>query len=184
MLGSAATGNSGWKGPDRPPTRRDHQQRGRDRPIDKGVRKCSCGWVPVGVLSSFFPCRPVAGSQQRPAVSVLPVDDDLFIGLGGRIDQRIPAVADRATSLAIISFVWIDEEAGGTGLALLYHRLWNGQAVVPRIDQQTCVDELARPVSRRRLVGKVGLELDRAGGLQDLAVDEAELALNCAGPSS
>ena len=47
---------------------------------------------------------------------------------------------------------------------------------MPRVDEQPCVDELARP-QLARLVGKIGLELDRAGGLQDLVVDEAEHAL-------
>ena len=47
---------------------------------------------------------------------------------------------------------------------------------MPRVDQQSRVDELARP-ELVRLVGKIGLELDRAGGLQDLVVDEAEHAL-------
>ena len=47
---------------------------------------------------------------------------------------------------------------------------------MPRIEEQPRVDELARP-EPMRLVGKIRLELDRAGGLQDLVVDEAELAL-------
>ena len=48
--------------------------------------------------------------------------------------------------------------------------------VMPGLEQQPRVDELARPEHMRR-VGKIGLELDRAGGLQDLVVDERELAL-------
>src|ERR1700737_3968256 len=47
---------------------------------------------------------------------------------------------------------------------------------MPRIDEQSRLDELARP-EPVRLIGKIRLELDRAGGLQDLVVDEAELAL-------
>ena len=47
---------------------------------------------------------------------------------------------------------------------------------MPGIDQQARIDEFARP-EPVRLVGEIGLELDRAGGLQDLVVDEAELAL-------
>ena len=46
---------------------------------------------------------------------------------------------------------------------------------MPGLEQQPCVDELARPEPMRR-IGKIGLELDRAGGLQDLIVDEGELA--------
>src|SRR5712691_11377796 len=47
---------------------------------------------------------------------------------------------------------------------------------MPCIDEQPRVDELARP-EPVRLVGKIRLELDRPGCLQDLVVDEAELAL-------
>ena len=47
---------------------------------------------------------------------------------------------------------------------------------MPCIDEQPRVDEFARP-EPARLVGKIRLELDRAGGLQDLVVDEAEHAL-------
>ena len=48
---------------------------------------------------------------------------------------------------------------------------------MPRVEQQPRVDELARP-KLMRLVGKIRLELDRAGGLQVLIVDEAERALS------
>src|SRR5438445_10287292 len=47
---------------------------------------------------------------------------------------------------------------------------------MPGIDEQPRVDKLARP-ELVRLVVKIRLELDRAGGLQDLVVDEAEHAL-------
>ena len=45
-----------------------------------------------------------------------------------------------------------------------------------RIQEQPHADEFARPQPMRR-VGKLRLELDRAGGLQDLVVDQRELAL-------
>src|SRR5437899_11939667 len=47
---------------------------------------------------------------------------------------------------------------------------------MPRLNEQPRVDKLARP-ELVRLVVKIRLELDRAGGLQDLVVDEAEQAL-------
>ena len=47
---------------------------------------------------------------------------------------------------------------------------------MPRIQEQPRVDKLARP-EPMRLVGKIRLELDRTGGLQDLVVDESEVAL-------
>ena len=71
--------------------------------------------------------------------------------------------------------VGIDDVGVGSFRTLLHNRRGNGQAVMPRIEKQPRVDELARP-EPMRLVGKIGLELDRAGGLQDLVVDEAEHA--------
>src|SRR6202030_1427860 len=52
----------------------------------------------------------------------------------------------------------------------------NRQAVMSRIQEQPHADEYARqqPMS---LVGKLRLELDRAGRLQNLVVDQRELAL-------
>src|SRR5882672_4735390 len=47
---------------------------------------------------------------------------------------------------------------------------------MPDLDEQPRVDKLARP-KLVRLVVKIRLELDRAGGLQDLVVDQAEHAL-------
>src|SRR5207302_9559005 len=64
----------------------------------------------------------------------------------------------------------------GAVWARLRDRCRNGQAAMPRIEEQPRVDELARP-QPMHLVGKIRLELDRAGGLQDLVVDEAERAL-------
>ena len=71
--------------------------------------------------------------------------------------------------------VGIDDVGVGSLLALLHGRRRDGQAVVPRIEQQPHIDEFARPKPVRR-VGKFGLEPDRAGGLQDLVVDQRELA--------
>src|ERR1700752_5116321 len=59
---------------------------------------------------------------------------------------------------------------------LLHDRRGNGQAVMPRLEEEPRVDELARPEAMR-FVGKIGLELDRSSRLQDLIVDEAERAL-------
>ena len=47
---------------------------------------------------------------------------------------------------------------------------------MPRVEQQPRIDELARPQQMLR-VGKLRLQPDRAGGLDDLVVDQVKRAL-------
>ena len=99
---------------------------------------------------------------------VLSVDHDLFVGLEAGINERLAV-----TDLRDLDWtdchraVRIDDISVGPFRTLLHDRCGNGQAVMPRIDEQPRVDELARP-ELVRLVGKIRLELDRARGLQDL----------------
>ena len=88
---------------------------------------------------------------------VLSVDHDLLVGLEAGIDQRL-AVADlrdldRADCHGAVG---IDHIGVGSLRALLHDRCGNGQAVMPGIEQQPRVDELARP-QPMRLVGKFAL---------------------------
>src|SRR6267154_3080289 len=108
---------------------------------------------------------------------VLSVDHDLLVALEAGINESL-AIADlRDLDWADgHGAVWIDDVGVGSFRALLHDRGGYGQAVMPRVDEQPRVDQLARP-EPLRLVGKIRLELDRAGGLQDLVVDEAQLAL-------
>src|ERR1700682_695286 len=118
--------------------------------------------------------------QQRDAGTglqlVLSVDHDLLVGLEAGIDERL-AVADlrdldRADCHGAAG---IDHIRVGALRALLDDRCGTGQAVMPCVEEQPRVDELARP-QPMRLVGKICFELDRAGGLYDLVADEAEYA--------
>ena len=89
---------------------------------------------------------------------VLSVDHDLLVGLEAGIDQRL-AVAD----LRDLDWpdrdgvVRVDDISVGPVRTLLHDRCGNGQAVMPRIDEQPRVDELARPEPMRDLLGKLAL---------------------------
>ncbi len=108
---------------------------------------------------------------------VLSVDHDLLIGLEPGINERLAAADLRNLDRpALDRVVGIDDVHVSSARTLLYSRCSDGQAVVPCIDEQPRVDELARP-EPTRLVRKIRFELDRAGCLQDLVVDEAEHAL-------
>src|SRR6266478_8120793 len=107
---------------------------------------------------------------------VLSVDHDLLVGLEAGIDQRL-AVSDlrNLDRADCHGAVRIDDVSVGSFRTLLNDRSGNGQAVMPRVDQQPRVDKFAGP-ELVRAVAKIRLELDRAGSLQDLVVDEAEHA--------
>ncbi len=108
---------------------------------------------------------------------VLSVDHDLLVGLETGIDQRLAVTDLRDLDWADgHGAVGIDDISVGSFRTLLHDRRGNGQSVMPGIDEQPRVDKLARP-EPVRLVGKIRLELDRAGCLQDFVVDEAEHAL-------
>src|SRR5258708_15738972 len=143
------------------------------------ARKCS--WyrrLLRGWCGGFVGCLAVQDREMRAGLQlVLPVDHDLLVGLEAGINERL-AVADlRDLDWADChGAVRIDHVRVGSLRALLHDRCGNGQAVMPCIEEQPRVDELARPETMRG-VGKIRLELDRAGRLQDLVVDEAERAL-------
>src|ERR1700676_4673913 len=102
----------------------------------------------------------------RPRLQlVLSIDHYLLIGLEAGINERLP-VAD------LRDLDWSDGHGGvrvddisvRSFRTFLHDRCGNGQAVMPCIDEQPRIDELARP-EPVRLVGKIRLELDRTGGL-------------------
>ena len=64
----------------------------------------------------------------------------------------------------------------GSSLALLHGRRCDGQPVLSRVDEQSGIDQLARPQAVRR-IGKSRLELNGARRLGNLVVDQQELAL-------
>src|SRR5260370_29188050 len=107
---------------------------------------------------------------------VLSVDYDLLVGLEAGINVRL-AVTDlrdlhRADCYGVVR---IDHVSVGSFRTLLHDRCRNSQAVMPRIEKQPRVDKFAGP-ELVRAVAKIRLELDRAGSLQDLVVNKAELA--------
>ena len=108
---------------------------------------------------------------------VLSVDYDLFVGREAGIDERLTVGNlrdfDRADCHGAVG---VDDIGVGPFRTLLHDRCGHGQAVMPDINEQPRIDELAGP-EQVRFVVKVRLELDRARGLQDLVVDEAELTL-------
>ena len=91
---------------------------------------------------------------------VLSVDHDLLVGPEAGVDESL-SVADlrdgnRADRDGVVG---IDDVRVGSFRTLLHDRCGNGQAVMPRIEEQPRVDKLARP-EPVRLVGKIRLELD------------------------
>ena len=108
---------------------------------------------------------------------VLSVDDDLLVGLEAGVDERLPLAdlrdLDRADRDGAVR---VDDVCVGALRTLLHDRCGNGQAVMPRVEEQPCVDELTRP-QQMLLVRKLGSQPDRAGGLDDLVVDQVQRAL-------
>src|ERR1700731_309341 len=108
---------------------------------------------------------------------VLSVDDDLLVGLEAGVYERL-ALADlrdlnRADRHGAVR---IDHVCVGSLRALQDDRCGNGQAVMPPVEEQTCVDELTRP-QQMLLVRKLGSQPDGARGLDDLVVDQVQRAL-------
>src|SRR3982074_887157 len=140
------------------------------------ARKYSWDRCLLGVLCGRFLCRlTVQDRDMRARLQlVLSVDHDLLVGFEAEINERL-AVSDlRDLDWAHChGAVRIDDISVRSFRALLHDRCGNGQAIMPRIDEQSRVDKLARP-QPVRIVVKIRLELYRAGGLQDLVVDEAE----------
>ena len=108
---------------------------------------------------------------------VLSVDDDLLVGLEARVDERLALAdlrdLDRADRHGAVR---VDHVCVGSLRALQHDRCGNGQAVMPRVEEQPRVDELAWP-QQLLLIGKLGSQPDRTGGLDNLVIDEVECAL-------
>jgi hypothetical protein len=77
---------------------------------------------------------------------VLSIDHDLLIGLEARVDERLALAdlrdLDRADCCGAVR---IDHISVGSLRPLQHDRCGNGQAVMPRVDQQPRVDQLAWP---------------------------------------
>jgi len=105
---------------------------------------------------------------------VLSIDDHLLVGLEAGVDECLALAdlrhldwADRYRAVSI------DHIGVGSLRTLLHDRCGNGQATMPRIDEQSRVDELTRP-QQMLLVGKLCSQPDRTGGLDDLVIDEVK----------
>src|SRR6478752_7845446 len=140
------------------------------------ARICSWDWRLLRALcNGFLCCLAVEHCYTRPRLQlVLSVDHDLLVGLEAGINKCLSAAdlcdLDRPARDRVVEIDDVHVSAAGT---LLDSRCGDGQAVAPCIDEQSRVDEFAGP-EPMRLVGKIGLELNRARCLQDLVVDEAE----------
>src|SRR5262249_62033740 len=93
------------------------------------------------------------------------------------IDQRL-AVADLADSdrARLNRSVGSDNPDVGAFRPLLYRGRGDGQAIVARVELEPRIDQFARP-QHPLGIGKARAQPDRAGGLDDLIVDEIELTL-------
>src|SRR5712671_96476 len=116
------------------------------------ARICSWDWCLLCALcDGFLRCLAV---QHRDAGArlqlVLSVDHDLFVGLEAGINERLTAAdlcnLDRP---ALDRVVGIDDVHVSSARTLLHSRCSDGQAVMPCIDEQPSVDELARPEPAR-----------------------------------
>ena len=157
----------------------NHQQRGRDRPLDErrgdvhGIAAC-CGALRRGFLRRLAMQDVDMAARLQP---VLSIDHDLLVGREPGIDQRL-ALADLrdrdGTDLRPCCRDRSHRHRRPADLAARPTR--DGQAVVPGFEQQPHIDQLARP-KPMCLIGKLRLELNRARRLEDLIVDETERAL-------
>src|ERR1700723_680792 len=107
---------------------------------------CSWDWRLLSALCNGFLCRlAVQHPDTRARLQlVLSVDHDLFVGCEAGIDQRLTITdlrdLDRADSHGVVG---IDDVGIGSVGALLHDRGRYRQAVVPCIEEQSSVDELA-----------------------------------------
>ena len=126
----------------------DHQQCGRDRPLDEGcgnvhgIGACCALWAAAS--SAALPCRIVT---RVPGCSLY-CPSTTTCSLASRPESMsawpslICATLTRADRHGAVR---VDHIGIGSLRALLHDRCRNGQAVVPRIEEQPRVDELARP---------------------------------------
>src|SRR5450631_1396487 len=143
------------------------------------ARKCSWDRLSLRALCGGIVRRLTLQDRDMCAglQLVLSVYHDLLIGLEAGVDESLP-VADLCDCnwADCHGAVLIDHIHVGSLRTLLHDRCGNGQAIMPRIEEEPRVDEFARP-QPMSLVRKVGLESYRASGLQDLIVDKTKHAL-------
>src|SRR5262245_61643062 len=108
--------------------------------------------------------------------SVLSGDHDRLVRLQSRVDERL-TIADLRDCYrpGLCRSIGPDHPGIGAVRALLYRRHWDRQPVVPESEQQSTIDKFTGPKLTLR-VGEVGAQLNRAGCLNDLVVDQQELA--------
>src|ERR1700681_4106287 len=142
------------------------------------VRKCSWDGNLLGTLCRGLGCRLSVqdGDMAAGLQLVLPVDDNLFVRGKSAIDQRLTVAGLRNRNRSPFDgAVGLDHVGIEALLALLNGSGRNRQTILPRIEQQPRIDQFPRPQPMRG-VWKFGLELDRAGRLQNLVIDEIDLA--------
>ena len=134
-----------------------------------------CCALCAAASSAALPCRTVTW---LPGCSLYwPSTTTCSLAGKSAIDQRLSVADLRDGDGAVLDrIVGLDHIGVNALLALLHHRGRDGQPVVPRFQQQSCIHQFTWPQPVRG-VGKFGLDLDRAGGLQDFVVDEIDFAL-------
>ena len=182
---------------------RESQQRGGDRPPDEGRGDAHCCVLGLALRSGLgalltlgraapplaplrlgraarratAPTSALVAATAAPSVRrAKPVVTTRSSGLQALGDHRLRLVLlrhrDRPHRHLVVRLHDIDE---GAVRPALHGRGRRHHHLLERVDQQPDVDEAARP-ELQFAVGKFGLELDRAGGLIDLIVDDLELA--------
>src|SRR6202048_173799 len=142
------------------------------------VRKCSWDGNLLGTLCRGLGCRLAVqdGDMAAWLQLVLPVDDNLFVRGKAAIDQPRTVAGLRTRNRSRFDgAVGLDHVGIEALLALLNGSGRNRQSILPRIQQQPRIDQFPRPQPMRG-IWKFGLELDRSGCLQNLVIDEIDLA--------
>ncbi len=107
----------------------------------------------------------------------MPADNHLLAGLQAALHYSHVVQRRTADDGPVLGRVIRLDKPGKQPLRVpLHSRRRDGHRVLQRLDQHAGMDEFARPQALI-LVGKRGLEPDRARGLVDLVVDQKQLAL-------
>src|ERR1700721_542973 len=141
------------------------------------VRKCSWDVNLLGTLCRGLGCRLSVqdGDMAAGLQLVLPVDDNLFVRGKSAIDQRLTVAGLRNRNRSRFDgAVGLDHVGIEALLALLNGSGRNRTPILPRIQQQPRIDQFPRPQPMRG-IWKFGLELDRAGCLQNLFIEKTHL---------
>src|ERR1700737_3514610 len=111
-------------------------------------RTCSWDIDLLSTLRRSLVCRLAMqdGDMAARLQLVLPIHDDLFVRGKSAIDQRltVAGLSDRDSS-PFDGAVGLDHIGEKALLALLHDAGRNGQSVLPRVQQQPRIDQLARP---------------------------------------